>query len=90
MLYLELCEEPACYTIEQFIIDHKFQNKGFGKQALKLAIDILATERKYETIEVCVKMEDTQAIRVYKDIGFVDTGYIDPEVPDSYCLRYNI
>jgi len=88
LMYMELHEEPACYTIEQFLIDSRFQNKGFGKQALKQVIDFLSNERKYEAIEVCVKMEDTQAIKVYNDNGFVDSGYIDPDVPDSYCLRY--
>jgi len=88
-LLMELCEEPACYTIEQFLIDEQYQNKGFGKQALKLIIDLLAEQRKYDTIEVCVKMEAASAIKVYKNAGFVDTGYIDPGVPDSYCLRYS-
>jgi len=88
LMYMELFEEPACYTIEQFLIDHSFQNRGFGTQALQLAIGILKKERKYESVEICVKMEDTQAIKVYMNVGFTDTGYIDPGEPDSFCLRY--
>jgi len=88
LMFMELFEEPACYTIEQFLIDCRYQNKGFGKQALQLAIDILAGERKYESIEVCVKMENVHAIKLFKNAGFKDTGYIDPSVPDSYCLLY--
>lgn len=89
VMFMDVPEEPACYTIEQFLIDHRYQCKGFGKQALKLVIDILISERKYEAVEVCVKTDDSQAIKVYKDIGFIDTGYIDPDEPDSYCLRYS-
>lgn len=89
IMFMELHEEPACYTIEQFLIDYQYQNKGFGKQALRLAIDILANERKFDCIEICVKMKDTQAIKVYNDIGFKDTGYIDPDEPDCFCLRYD-
>lgn len=88
LMYMELYEEPACYTIEQFLIDQRFQNMGFGKQALRLAIEILRKESKYDAIEICVKKEDTSAIKVYNDAGFTDTGYIDPENPDSFCLRY--
>ena len=88
LMHMELPEEPACYTIEQLMIDHRYQNKGFGKKALKLVIDALAEERKYDAIEVCVKMEAAQAIKVYTDIGFSDTGFLDPDEPDSYCLRY--
>ena len=89
IMFMELSEEPACYTIEQFLIDHRYQNMGFGRQALKLAIEILAKERKYEAIEICVKMKDTQALRVYEKTGFIDTGYIDPDIPDSYILSYS-
>ena len=89
LMYMELHEEPACYTIEQFMIDQKHQNKGYGKQALRMVIDMLEKERKYEAIEICVKMDDAQAIKVYTDVGFTNTGYIDPDEPDSYCLRYD-
>ena len=88
LMYMELFEEPACYTIEQFLIDHRFQNKGFGTRALQLVIDILENERKYEAIEICVKREDAQAIKVYSNAGFIDTGYVDPNEPDSLCIRY--
>lgn len=89
MLYLELFEEPACYTIEQFLIDYQYQNMGYGKKALELIIGILINERKYEAIEVCVKMDDAPAIKMYNNAGFIDTGYIDPDEPNSYCLRYS-
>ena len=88
LMYMDLHEEPACYTIEQFLIDHRFQNRGFGTLALQSVIDILKNERKYEAVEICVKKEAAQAIKVYKNAGFADTGYIDPDAPDSLCLRY--
>ena len=88
LMVKDLFEEPACYTLEQFLIDYRYQNMGFGKQALKLIVDILREERKYGNIEICVKMMNIQAIRMYKSAGFVDTGYIDPNNPDSYVLRY--
>jgi ribosomal protein S18 acetylase RimI-like enzyme len=90
LMYMELFEEPACYTIEQFLIDYRYQNMGFGREALQLVIDILDKEKKYESVEICVKMENTHAIRMFKTAGFVDMGYIDPDAPDSYCLRYSL
>gem|GEM_PF-170846 len=89
LMYMELPEEPACYTIEQFLIDKGHQRKGFGKRALRLAIDILEGEGKYGSIDVCVKSEASNAIRMYMDAGFVDTGYVDPDEPDSLVLRYS-
>jgi RimJ/RimL family protein N-acetyltransferase len=90
IMFLELSKEPSCYTIEQFLIDHLYQNKGYGKQALGLVIEILASERKFETIEICVKKDAAQALHVYKNAGFFDTGYTDPNEPDSYILKYEL
>lgn len=82
-------DEPVCYELQQFFIDHRFQNRGYGKEALKLIINELEKEREYSNIEVCVKMDDKAAIHLYKEIGFVDTKYISPGVPDAYNLRYS-
>jgi len=89
LMVKNLFEEPACYTIEQFMIDYRYQNKGYGKQALKLVINRLSEERRYENIEVCVKMAAVNAVRMYYDVGFFDTGYVDDGAPDSYVLRYS-
>ena len=34
-------EEQGYYTLWKFLIDEKYQNKGYGKKALKLGIDYL-------------------------------------------------
>lgn len=84
----DMDDEPACYELQQFMIDKNYQGKGYGFEALKLILDSLKKEQKYDCVEVCVKMEDAQAIHVYEKAGFVDTGYIDDDVPDSYNLAY--
>jgi RimJ/RimL family protein N-acetyltransferase len=52
-LVRDLDEEPACYDLQQFLIDRRFQNKGFGTEALRLIIAALRDERKYDCVEVC-------------------------------------
>lgn len=89
LLVRDLDEEPACYDLQQFLIDYRFQNMGHGQQALRLIVDLLERERKYNCIEVCVKIADTAAIRIYQKIGFVNSGYIDPKAPDSYNMVYH-
>ena len=83
-------DEPACYELQQFMIDKNFQGQGYGFRALELILAALKAEQKYACVEVCVKREDVQAIRVYEKAGFVDSGYIDDTVPDClnfvYCL----
>ena len=87
-LVKDLDEAPACYDLQQFMIDKHFQNKGFGTEALRLIIELLKEEGKYNCVEVCVNKMDIPALRVYEKTGFVDTGYIDADVPDHLNLMY--
>ena len=87
-LVRDLDEEPACYDLQQFMIDRRFQNRGCGTQALKQIISQLQAEGKYGCVEVCVNKADASALRVYDKVGFVDTGYIDDGAPDCLNLMY--
>jgi len=88
-LVRDLDEEPACYDLQQFMIDCRHQGKGLGTQALRLIVAELAAERKYDCVEVCVKQEDAAALHVYEKVGFEDTGYVDDDAPDCRNLRYS-
>lgn len=88
-LVKDMDEEPACYDLQQFMIDRRYQGKGFGTEALRMILAELEEERKYSCVEVCVKKEDGAALRVYERAGFTDTGYIDEDVPDSLNLMYH-
>jgi RimJ/RimL family protein N-acetyltransferase len=87
-LVKDMDEEPACYDLQQFLIDARFQGKGYGTEALRLILAALRAERKYDCVEVCVKRTDAAALHVYEKVGFADTGYIDEDAPD--CLNLMI
>ena len=87
-LVKDMDEEPACYDLQQFMIDRRFQNRGYGTQALRLILDRLSAERRYGCVEVCVKRDDLPALRLYEKAGFADTGYVDPDAPDCLNLMY--
>ena len=87
-LVRDLDEEPACYDLQQLMIDARFQGEGCGTAALRLLLSQLRAERKYNCVEVCVKKIDAAALRVYEKLGFTDTGYIDEDAPDSLNLMY--
>ena len=87
-LVKDLDEEPACYDLQQFMIDGRFQGRGFGTEALRLILAELEKERKYPCVEVCVKNTDSPALRLYEKLGFVDTGYVDDSAPGCVNLRY--
>ncbi len=87
-LVKDMDEEPACYDLQQFMIDKRFQNKGYGTEALRQIIEQLKKEGKYICVEVCVNKADALALRVYEKVGFVDTGYIDEDLPECLNLMY--
>ena len=88
-LVRDLDDEPACYDLQQFMIDYRFQGKGCGTAALRMLLSELEKERKYDCVEVCVKKNAAAALRAYEKVGFVDTGYIDEEAPDCLNLMYH-
>ena len=87
-LVKNLDEEPACYDLQQFMIDQRFQNKGYGTEALRLILSQLRKEGRYARVEVCVNKEDMPALKMYRKLGFSDTGYIDESCPDCLNLVY--
>jgi len=88
-LVKDMDEEPACYDLQQFMVDGRFQNRGFGSEALAQILSLLASEGRYGYVEVCVNREDAPALHVYEKAGFVDTGYVDESCPDCLNLMYH-
>ncbi len=79
-------EEPFAYDLQQFMIDKNFQGRGYGTKALKLILEYLKKEGRFESVEICVKKEDFPAIKLYEKAGFRNSGYIDENLPD--CINY--
>ena len=85
LLVKDMDEEPACYDLQQFMIDRRFQGRGYGRAALGLLLDNLQREGKYDNVEVCVHRDNAAALALFTGAGFMDTGYVDPDAPD--CLN---
>jgi len=87
-LVKDLEEEPACYDLQQFMIDRRYQGRGYGAQALELLLSALERERRFEQVEVCVSADNAPALGLFAKAGFADSGYVDPQVPHSRNLVY--
>ena len=82
-LVREFTDEPLGYDLQQFMIDKRFQGRGYGSAALSLILDMLRKEGRYDHVEVCVKKDDKEAVKLYEKHGFTDSGYYDEDAPDS-------
>ena len=85
-LVREFTEEPLGYDLQQFMIDQRYQGKGYGSAALELILEELRREGRFDHVEVCVKREDKAALHLYEKHGFIDSGYVDEAVPDAVNL----
>ncbi len=89
-LVRDFTDEPLNYDLQQFMIDRQFQNKGYGTEALRQILNLLKQEGRFDGVEVCVNHEDASAIHVYEKVGFIDSGYIDENLPNYLNLIYHL
>ena len=69
------------YNIWRFMIDKKFQGKGFGKKAMNLALEFVNTF-PCGTAKYCwlsYESDNVVAQQLYKSVGFVETDENDGE-----------
>ena len=67
------------YNLWRFMIDEKYQNKGYGRAAVKLALDFINTLPcgKAEYCWLSYEPENEVARRLYQSFGFEETGEKD-------------
>ena len=74
MGYYEL---KGYYTLWEFMIDEKYQNKGYGRQALKLGINFVKDKFNPDSIYTGVTPGNSVAKGLYESEGFVATGLVE-------------
>jgi len=67
------------YNLWRFMIDRKWQNRGFGKEALKLALSFIKTypSGKAEYCWLSYESDNEVAKHLYHSFGFKETGDMD-------------
>ena len=65
------------YTLWEFMIDYRFQNKGYGRQALKLGLDFVKDKFNPDSIYTGVAPGNSVAKGLYESVGFKDTGLVE-------------
>ena len=71
--------EKDNYEIWRFMIDERYQGRGYGKDALKLALDFIRTWPcgKADLCWISYEPENEIAKKLYSSFGFVETGEMD-------------
>ena len=70
--FIEMAKKS--YSIWRFMIDKRYQNRGYGRKAMQLALDYIRTFPcgKAETIWLSYEPENVVAKKLYASFGFVE------------------
>ncbi len=68
------CYEYDFYEVCRFMIDHKYQGKGYGKLALIKIIEEMKKNEECKDIYISFDPKNNIARSLYESLGFKDTG----------------
>ncbi len=65
--------------LDRFMIDKKYQGKGYGKKSIELIVQKLYDEYNCKKIYLSVHENNVNAIELYKKLGFKKTMLKEPK-----------
>ena len=60
----------------RFMIDQRYQRKGYGKEAMKKVLDLMTSKYPNEALYLSTDPDNVNAIAFYEKFGFKSTGVI--------------
>ena len=85
-VFYGLDRDTGHYLLCRYMIDEKFQNKGYGKAFLPLAVELIRDQYGCLDVYTSVHDENLHALHLYTGIGFERTEEMDAE-ERVYVLR---
>ena len=69
------------YNLWRFMIDERYQHRGYGREAMKLALDFIRTQPCGDAQYCWLSYEPENAVarELYHSFGFRETGEMDGE-----------
>ena len=80
-------EAKRYYTLLKFMIDRRYQNRGYGRQALRLGLAFIKDKFDPDEIYTGVAPGNSVAKGLYESVGFADTGLKEFGM-EEMCLKY--
>ena len=70
-------EAKGYYTLWKFMIDRRYQNRGYGREALEKAIRYMKDNYEIKELYTGVSLGNEIAKNLYRSVGFKETGLIE-------------
>lgn len=70
-------DDPAkdAYDFCQLFIDQRYQGKGYGKAAVRLVLDEMRNEGKYQKVSMCYVEGNEASRKLFEQFGFVEVSH---------------
>jgi diamine N-acetyltransferase len=66
-------DDPRRAVIYRFMIDRRHQGRGYGRAALRQALDEIRAQPDVATVSICYE-PDNPAKALYASVGFIEVG----------------
>ncbi|MGE8205721.1 GNAT family N-acetyltransferase [Heyndrickxia sp. NPDC080065] len=82
--------DENCYGVLRFMIDKRYQGRGYGKTALEKALEYIKTFPQGEASAVYIAYEPTNLVakKLYSSFGFEETGKLNDS--DEVIVKLNL
>ena len=80
-------EKRKSVWLDRFMIDQRYQGKGYAKRFLRLLIQFLQNKFECKTIYLSLHPDNKPAMGLYESFGFRLNGDIDDEEPCCRCCN---
>ncbi len=74
------CPEMEAYDFSQIFIDERYQGRGYGKEAIKLVLDIMKRDGKYSKVVLCYIEGNDAARKLYEQFDFTEIDRDEDEI----------
>lgn len=80
--------EEKTAEIWRFMIDHRFQGKGYGRRAMELALEKIRRAGVFDRVQLYYVPGNEKARALYRNLGFEETGNtLDGEIQMELILE---
>lgn len=69
------CTEQESYDFSQIFIDKRYQGRGYGKAAVRLILDEMKRDGKYNKVIMCYVDGNDASRKLFEKFGFVETSH---------------
>ena len=78
IMYTKNYEEGELH-LRRFMVDEKYQGKGYGKETLELLKEIALKDENIKIMKLSTNPKNKNGIRIYEKFGFVNTKTIEED-----------